>query len=432
MKRLLSLTVILLCFTLSPMAQQVQVSVMIQPPYSNRVLDYFERGDNVVVRLTNLSNEVQQIKLMPTLEGNNGVSARIRENFVPSAPIILSPGASVMYNLNQLRTFNGNLKDSDVIMQGISRSVFDGAGLLPEGTYTLCVSAVQYNGNVVVSNPPGCTMFMISSYDPPMILAPLAGGEVDLVSPQLLSFQWTPSGISGKTRYTIRIVDMTSLNLLNADDAFNNPFVAPIFEQSNLSMSLFLYDMGKPQLFPDRNYAVQVIAYDPGGIMTYKNNGASLAHSFTLVQPQSGKGNPFGDLPPPAPEADEDDAEPLMVDGEFGDEDIIPPLDPDDVPGCMEAGACQIQEPTLEGTRQPQVGEVVNLGKFKLTITQIQGGSGSGTVQIPYMQTLVEVAFQNLNVNQVNQVCGASMVWVRRCFTKHHPRRLFKEPPGCI
>ncbi len=430
MKRLFSLTVFLLCVTLSLKAQQVQVSVMIQPPYSNRVLDYFERSNHVVVRLTNLSNDVQQIRLIPALEGNNGVSARVREDFVPSAPIVLSPGASLMYTLNQLQAFNGNLKESDVIMQGISRSVFEGAGLLPEGTYSLCVNAVQYNGNMVLSNPPGCAMFMISSYDPPMILMPQAGGEVDLVSPQLLSFQWTPTGISGKTRYTIRIVDMTALNLLNANDAFNNPFVAPIFEQSNLSMSLFVYDMGKPQLFSDRNYAVQVTAYDPEGIMTYKNNGASLAHSFILVQPKSDTESPFGGPPPPVPDTDEDDIEPLMVDGEFGDEDIIPPLDPDDVPGCMEAGACQIQEPSLDGAKQPQVGQVVNIGKFKLTINQIQGGNGNGTVEIPYMQTLVEVGFQGMSVNQLNQVCGASLVWVKGASQNIIPDDFLKNHQG--
>jgi TANFOR domain-containing protein len=416
----------LLFLTLTQLsAQQINVSVMIQPPYSNKIADYIEQGNNIVIRVTNMSQSVQQIKLIPSLEGNNGVSVKVRENFIPTSPIIMAPNETKMFSYNQLRPFNSNLSQNDLILQGISFSVLEGAGVLPEGTYTLCIKAIAYGSNTVLSEPSGCNSFLLSAYDPPMILMPTADAVVNLPQPQLLTFQWTPSGISGKTRYTLRMVDMTSTNLFNPNDAFNNPFIAPFFEQTNISTSIFIYDMGKPALFPGRKYAVQVVAYDPDGKLSFKNNGKSLAIAFSLAEPQN--------IGFPGSGGDNDGGGQAAVGGDFPVEPVdpnTPPLDPDDVADCMSAGACQTAPPGCDGAQSPTMGSTVLAGKFKLTINEIQAGNGNGTIEIPYLNTKVEVAFQNLSVNAQNQVCGLSQIWVKSASQNLIPDDFLKAVEG--
>jgi hypothetical protein len=428
MNRLFTIFVLSVLLAYRPFAQQLNINVMIQPPYSNKIADYLDKGDNVLISVSNMTAQVQQFKLIPSVQGNNGVSARVRDEFQPSSPIVIGPGESRMFTFNQLKTFNGNIKQSDVVLQGISLNVFDNAGVLPEGVYSVCVKALQYNTNMQLSGQGGCGTILITSYDPPVILVPQHLTELTPVNPQLFTFQWTPSGISGQTRYTLRLVDVTAMNVFNPNDVFNNPFIVPYFEQSNIQTSMFIYDMGKPKLFQGNTYAIQVIAYDPQGKLSYKNNGKSQAHLFTIKADDELPGGPG------AGGQDEGGDEDLIV--EVGDDDLNPddepiiPLDPDDVADCMSAGACLESVPNCDGSQAPTVGSTVYIGKFKLRITQIMAGNGLGTIEVPYLNTMLEVSFQNLTVNAENRVCGISQVWVNSANQNLIPENLLKSAEG--
>lgn len=401
-------------------AQQLNVSLVIRPPYSTNLADYIDQGNNVLISAVNMSGVTQQIKLIPSLEGNNGVIVRVKETFQPSSPIVMAPGETRMFTLNQLKTYNGNIKQSDLLVQGISLNVFENAGVLPEGTYTVCVKALNYNTGNLLSGSTGCSVMPITAYDPPIILSPQHQAVLSPLNPQLFTFQWTPSGVSGQTRYKIRLIDATALNLNNPNDAFNSPVAVPYFEQSNIVAGMFIYDMSKPPLFPGNSYAIQVTAYDPQGKLSYKNNGNSQAILFNVQQAVVNPGLP-GDGGLPA------------IDNpgfEFGNDPPQVPVDPDDVADCMNAGACQQPDPGCEGAHPPQPGASVYVGKFKMLVVSTQGGSGKGIVEVPFLNTKVEVAFQNLTVNNSNKVCGASQVWVKSASQNLIPDDLLKVAHG--
>ncbi len=403
-------------------AQQLNINVMVQPPYSTNIADYIDEGNNVIINITNLSASTQQFKLIPAVEGNNGVLVRVKDDYQPSAPIVMAPGETRMFTFNQLSSYNSNIKQSDVILQGISFNVFENAGVLPEGVYTFCLKALNYNNNSLLSGGSGCTNILITAYDPPIILSPQNQAELQALSPQLFSFQWTPSGISGQTRYKLKLVDVTAMNIFNPNDAFNNPFVVPYFEQENIQTSMFIYDMGKPMLFPGNTYAMQVTAYDPQGNLSYKNNGHSQAVLFKIQEDEELVVLP--DLP---------GDEPVVIDDpdfDFGEDPPVIPVDPDDVADCMSAGACQEAAPACEGAQPPIAGSTVLVGKFKLFVENIQGGNGSGSIEIPYMNTKVEVGFQNLTVNNNNQACGVSQVWVKSASQNLIPDDFLKNIEG--
>lgn len=59
-------------------AQQLNVSLVIRPPYSTNLADYIDQGNNVLISAVNMSGVTQQIKLIPSLEGNNGVIVKVK------------------------------------------------------------------------------------------------------------------------------------------------------------------------------------------------------------------------------------------------------------------------------------------------------------------------------------------------------------------
>jgi hypothetical protein len=413
--------------TFQLVAQPLNVTVMIQPPYSNRLEDYLDKGNNVLINVVNTSQAVQQFKLIPSVEGNNGVMAAIRETFLPASPIVLNPGETRRFTFNQLRAFNSNLKQDDLIVQGISFSLLESAGVLPEGAYTLCIKAIQYGGTTLLSGTAGCAGFLITSYDPPMLLVPQQGADIKITKPQLVNFQWTPSGISGKTRYILKIVDMSAVNVFNPNDAFNNPNIATYFEQNNIATNVFAYDLSKPPLVVGRRYAVQILAYDPEGKMSYKNNGRSQAHAFTVSEMGITIGGNDGRGPK---------EKKIDVAGGFKIKDKEPggggnpPVDPNDSPDCMNAGSCQVASPSTVGAKTPAKGELITVGKFKMTVKDIQGNNGTAEIEVPFMQTKVLASFQNLTINNDKQVCGASLIWVNSDAQNLIPEDLLKNTQG--
>jgi hypothetical protein len=424
------MAVIVFCTMLHSLlhSQALSVQVMIQPPYSNRLEDYLDKGNNVLITVVNTSPVVQQFKLIPSIEGNNGVFAGVLESFLPTTPISMIPGESRVFTFSLLKSINANLKQSDLRLSGISYNVLERAGVLPEGTYTLCVRAIQYGGTAQLSGSGGCATFFITAYDPPMLLMPQNGADVLMPMPQLINFQWTPSGISGKTRYRIKLIDMSAVNAFNPNDAFNNPGVVPYFEQANLPTSIFTYDQSKPALIPGRSYAVQVTAYDPEGKLSYKNQGRSQAHLFTLRE----LGLADGAAPGRGDKEKVIDVAggfPLANPGGKGGGGN-PPVDPNDAPDCMLAGACQLPTPGCEGAKAPAKGAKVTLGKFTLEVLEITGGNGSGAVEIPFLQTRVEVQFQNIMVNGNQEVCSAGAIWASSASAQMIPDAMLKEFQG--
>jgi hypothetical protein len=217
---------------------------------------------------------------------NNNVLLAVRDNFIPTAPIIINPGQSRLLTLDQLRVYNSNLTGDDVISQGFAKNDYLGGGRLPEGLYQLCVKVFLYNdpsGNTPLNE--GCAAVNIVAYDPPIILNPQNNGYAKPMQPQFVNFSWTPSGVVGKTRYHFRLVDLTATQLFNPNDAFEQGNVLPFFEQRNIITNTFQLDLSKPKLKQGHTYALQVVAYDPLNTTNYKNKGRSQVTVFLYGDP---------------------------------------------------------------------------------------------------------------------------------------------------
>ena len=261
-------------------ATDVRVTVLVLPPYSTHLSDYADQPNRLVVTLTNTTRGPLSLQLAATLTGDNGVRAQTKPQAHSPRPVPLAALQSRTLDQDEL----GQLFDENQLTYtGASvQQIVRGNGL-PEGTYTLCVRALDYATLQPRSaeNPLGCSRaFMLRSLEPPIVVRPTPDETIKVQSPQNILFTWTrPAGAAVSTEYELRIVEMSDPKR-NANDAFLAGTVPPLFERTVSPATTLLYGPAEPALIPGRRYAFAVTARDPQGRSVFRNNGRSEVQTF--------------------------------------------------------------------------------------------------------------------------------------------------------
>ncbi len=275
--------IFLLCMIVQGAIAQVNVNVRIMPPYQSRVTAYASRPDLMLLTLTNTSASAVQVQLTGSITGDNGMGAWVKPGYRSPQPIALAPGQVINLNGNDIDfLFDFN----QIEYQGISRADFIRGTGLPEGTYQLCIQALDYTTHEPLSpeEPIGCTQLVISSVEPPTILTPFNEQELVNNGVQAFPITWsTPPGASPLTQYRVKIVEMIVPR--NPNDAMQSATTPPFFEET-VSTNTLLYGPSHPLLTPGRQYALMVQAIDPFGTTSFRNQGMSEVVQFAFGNTQ--------------------------------------------------------------------------------------------------------------------------------------------------
>ncbi|GAB3249354.1 hypothetical protein GCM10027347_06390 [Larkinella harenae] len=262
-------------------AQQVQVLVNVNPPYSAYLQDYAGAGQQVQIRLINPTARPLEIRLQGSVTGDNGVSIHTLPNYRPPIPLVLQPGATLLTRKDLEGLFDLN----QIVVEGINKNQLYQGKPLPEGSYQLCVQVFDNRTSQPLSagEPLGCSPpFPVKAIEPPILIAPLCDGEVLPTTPQATVFTWTPPAgiLPTQVSYTLRVVE---LPLQHVDpNVFIDAVALPPsgIEIKNLPTSTFLYG---PQYLPlkvGKRYAWRVQAIDKFGKLNLLNDGKSPVCAF--------------------------------------------------------------------------------------------------------------------------------------------------------
>lgn len=261
-------------------APVVRVTVVPLPPYSTHLSDYADQPNRLLVTLSNTSRQPVSLQLVGSITGDNGVSARTRPDARSPRPVNLAALQTRQLDADEL----GQLFDENMLTYtGVSvQEIVRGNGL-PEGTYTICVKAMDYaTGRLLSAEAPvGCSRpFVLRSFEAPYIIRPLADENIRPNAPQNIVFTWSrPAGAPVTTEYELRIVEMSDPRR-NPNDAFLAGTVPPLFERTVSGAPVLLYGPGEPALIQGRRYAFAVTARDPRNRTVFRNNGRSEVQTF--------------------------------------------------------------------------------------------------------------------------------------------------------
>jgi TANFOR domain-containing protein len=434
----------------------VNASLQLTPPYSVYLSDYTVGGTDQMklnLFLRDLAEPSYQIRLSFLLEGA-GISIQTNPSFVPP-PITIEGGIPATLDADDLAPY---LESKNLIFSGITRQQYEQRAALPEGFYRFCFRVFDYRRKDVQLSRETCVNAWFMLNDPPRINAPQCGITLPLRDPQNIFFQWLPFSASSPnsaftTEYEFTLVEIRPPGR-NPNDAINVGL--PLFQTTTAETSL-IYGILEPPLIPGQEYAFRVRAKDTNGKDLFKNSGYSAVCTFK-----------FGDIAAVAvPEGMNVYVEgerrakvtwytSLEIDRyrvEYRkkttstslawftmetqqDNVLINDLDPDTdyevrVVGILRNITSSYTDTKTFRTTPPRVfacgqqvanispantkplitamtGQVWKIGRFDMEVMQVRGGDGTytglGAVIIPYLGFRVYGTFDNIKVNENQEV----------------------------
>jgi TANFOR domain-containing protein len=270
---------ILVAASLSAWAQPLRISVNLLNPYPNKISDFQSNPNQLIISITNTSQVAFDVQLLGSISGDNNVRVYTSGNYRSRRPVTVAPfsvttvsaaDVSELFNVNTL-VFAGTTREEAIRMNG-----------LPEGSYQICVQAIDFVSRAPLSaeEPFGCSnLFMISNLEPPVIIKPFADEELRVQSPQNIVFNWSlPPGAPPSLQYEVRLVEVPPGR--NAFDVMRSSRQS-FFERIVTGAPTMLYGPAEPPLVPGRRYAMMVTAIDPFQNLVFRNGGRSEVVLFT-------------------------------------------------------------------------------------------------------------------------------------------------------
>jgi TANFOR domain-containing protein len=297
----------------------VNVSIAVQPPYSPHISDYTSQPGKIMATLMNTSpaGGSIQVYLLGSITGTGGINIYTDPAYKMPAPITLLPGQPFMLSQNNLEQV---FSENHLIFEGITKQqVINGNGL-PEDNYQICIRAYYYNTGQPASaeEPLGCAQMNITSVEPPIVLNPVCGDTITASNPQSLIMSWTmPAGTPMNTQYYLKIVEILPSER-DPNDAMSSAG-HPVFFESTLFTTSFIYGPSYPALVAGKRYAFAVTAIDPSGKTSYRNGGRSEVCSFVyklgisvMMNTQTTEISPFENN--------------INISGSFNNVTVVPPV----------------------------------------------------------------------------------------------------------
>jgi len=253
--------------------------------------------NHLSITLMNTGNNQLHIKLYGSIErvSPSPMGVKLRPDFVPTQPIIISPRQMTIVNQQMLQNAFGNFNENSLIYDNLNLSTLRQTGVnfkLPEGTYRICVTAYDYDrpGFTAPLSAPGtgCAYFTICyTASAPQFILPVStllqsNSSFQPFTPHFpqIQFSWTPPATTcglplGALTYDLEIRQVFPGQTVT--DAINNPYV---FRQQYIPTTTFLLDTLKYShiLVAGQQYIMRVKANftpTPGSPLEIANQGYS-------------------------------------------------------------------------------------------------------------------------------------------------------------
>jgi hypothetical protein len=271
----------------------IQINIALTPPYSPYLNDYINFTGSFGT-VTNTSGATLRVKFRGKLMGDNGYFLKTKDDFQPPQPVIFNQFESktiTKVNVKQFYFMNQSAIETNVTNADAANIAKD--GVLPEGNYTYCLQAFDYDTDQPLSmgEPVGCASFSISYVKPPVAIAPTCEDTIYVpffgkIQP---IFSWSPplGNVAGANiRYDLYIVKLA---------AGQDPQVAmeqaipsgagAFFIKKDISTNSYSYNQPiNPPMQVGFTYVWAIQARDSKKSVFFENDGISEICSFTTRQ----------------------------------------------------------------------------------------------------------------------------------------------------
>jgi hypothetical protein len=237
--------------------------------------DQFKPRIRTTIYFTDFTESGWQFSLRLKITGPNGIVISTRAGVKPVHPLIVAPGQPYKIEGADLAFY---FNYDNLNFSGISRAQLEINHRLPEGLYTFCFEAVDFESNRALSHP-ACATAYLSLNDPAIIISPVNASVVENTALQNILFQWQVSNATGnlditKLNYQIDLYEVNN-SWTNPTTAIINNQVLPIWQSNLVNKNNYLFTAGDPPLERGKRYVFTVRTTESSGRSSFKNNGYS-------------------------------------------------------------------------------------------------------------------------------------------------------------
>ena len=192
---------VLLLVSAQVFAQNLQINLSLSPHPSMRISDWQSHRETATLMVINNTVNPITAKINATLSLNGSAVATSKLDAMPI--LTIAPG--------QTSFFGGDLFPQNAInFIGELKQNTIRTGMLPEGTYELCVTVIGVNQDSKVTSNHDCRSFFLAKYSLPTLLQPTDGATVVSGLEPTIFFSWTPlvPAPMGLVNYRLRLVEL--------------------------------------------------------------------------------------------------------------------------------------------------------------------------------------------------------------------------------
>ena len=292
MKNIIYLLILISSIVRISAQNEIEIILRVLPPYPIQ-LEAYQDLDNVLIEVRNTTSLPQNLKFQADLTGDNGLSATSEfDNMVE--PVTIGPNMTNVYTGMQIQELGITFTEDDINTSGVSQETLNFIEFnrqLPEGNYTLCVQAFDFDTEVALSMsaPSGCDSWDIVEPDRPQIIMPAdESTEVETES-DLIQFFWTgvQNGVVDPTRivYDLRVVDLEDYPSVDPQLLMMEQAADFILYEVDLNTTSFISNGGNNSeeidFIAGHHYAVMVSARDLDNDIDYQFQNHSEVITFT-------------------------------------------------------------------------------------------------------------------------------------------------------
>lgn len=268
----------------------ITIQVFLEPPYPLELAAYLELDERLIVNVTNTSSESQNIKLALTINGPGGLT--LPSQSAMDEPLVLAAGETRAFTGGEIQEMI-DINEDDVEYGEYSRDDIINSGMLPEGDYTICVAAFDFDTDQRLSAgaPDDCYDFALNYAERPEIISPdhestLSDVEIN---PLIVSWSDPAYALYGdediEIEYRLEMIDLADVDYPGTPlEGLFEPG-APLFYDETVESSgtgFTSYNVEDQDFEQGHSYAVRVTANDLNNHIAYRNGGHSEVHVFTV------------------------------------------------------------------------------------------------------------------------------------------------------
>ncbi len=259
----------------------VHITTQLVAPFSGFIPDYANAGEEklkLLLTFTDFTKPQYNVKLKISIQGQ-GITIQSKSHFF-SGPFTLQPG--IPFEISGADLYD-LLNTQNLDFSGITKAQYEQKKVLPEGFYSICVTAYDFNNPTAIQvSSNACAQAWMVLSDPPFLNLPVCSSTVSVSNPQQQTFSFTQMNMgspnsAANTEYVFELWEIRPNGAVPNNVVQTSP---PIYTYTT-NFTTVNYGITEPPLLPGMQYAWRVKAQDITGRDYFKNNGYSQVCTFT-------------------------------------------------------------------------------------------------------------------------------------------------------